>query len=74
MVNGASRIAPHLTKLALLIALGEDAFAGEFAGLELRPLRLFFGGRLLGTNRGVFVEWERCAAFVLLSVGRTDLY
>jgi hypothetical protein len=73
MMDGASGIAAHLAKLTLLVALGDDGFAGEFAGLELGPLRLLFRGRLLGTNLGVLVARECGATFLLLAVGRTNL-
>lgn len=73
MVNGTGRTAAYLAKLALLIAFGGDGFAGEFADLELGPLRLFFGRWFVGTNLGVLVTRQRRAAFFLLPVGRTDL-
>jgi hypothetical protein len=58
VVNRTRRIAAHLAKLALLIALRDDGFGGELAGLELGPLGLLFRRRLLGTNLGVLVAWE----------------
>lgn len=62
-----------LSEALPLVALCNDGFGGELAGLELGPLGLLFRGRLLSTNLGILVAREGSAAFFLLTVGRTDL-
>jgi hypothetical protein len=74
MMHQAGWLRAYLANLALVDAFGDDGFGGELARLEFRPGRLFFAGGLVGTNFDVPVAGQCRAAFLLLPIGRADLY
>ena len=73
-MDGAIGLGANLPQFSLTQTIRNDGLGGVLARLEVRPFCLLRGVGLLRPDLDVLAASDDLAAFLLLSVGRADLY